>query len=626
MPMAKLDQAHRWAALGLLVCIWALYLPSLGNEFIFDDHEVILAQPAPRSLGAVGRIFLERHVVDLPYYRPITRASLLVQRTIHGDHAAPFHVFNAGLMALISVVAYALLRLPVFGIRRGPALLAAALFGAHPVASACVHPIASGRETAMPALWMLAAVYAHLRGGTAWRITAHLAFAGALLCKEQAVVVPAVFLGADILRLTSTPAERSRRWWRVRYAPALAILLAYAWMRLSLFGGADLKLGSPLGPVWSFAYALQILFAPTVDLIYEPDLEVWRSIPRLCVAVVALASIAAAALRILPNARPVLQFWLGWFVLVQLPTANLLFQEAPFDERYVFLASLAPWAVLAMLASSAWERPSVRRAVSCAGLLLIALAGSVSVGRASFFADDETFFSHWHRVSPDSADANVHLGRVLFEQGRIDEAARHYRKAVELGPVYARAWLGLGLVRKAQGKLEEARSHYERALDLNPQLADGHFFLAVALEQREEIEQAIYHYREAVRLYPTYLLALINLGNLLTRIGEVEEAIHSYRRALQVEPELKEAHFNLASALSEQGQTEEAIAHYRRAIDLAPDSINSYLNLGVTLGRAGRLDEAARVLRRALEIEPGHRGARHNLRWIEQLRRRPSGS
>ena len=44
-----------------------------------------------------------------------------------------------------------------------------------------------------------------------------------------------------------------------------------------------------------------------------------------------------AALRASSGGGRIVTFWLGWFVLAQLPTANLLVQESTFDERYVLV-------------------------------------------------------------------------------------------------------------------------------------------------------------------------------------------------------------------------------------------------------------------------------------------------
>src|SRR5207247_9770230 len=136
----------------------AVYAPAARNAFIYDDIQVIQRQRAPRSVADFARIFAERHFYNLPYYRPITRLTLLAQKTVHGDDPAPFHLANAALMGLAAVAAYGLLRRPAFGLERPPAFLAAALFGLHPIASSCVFPFTSCREHHLPYLYTPVAV------------------------------------------------------------------------------------------------------------------------------------------------------------------------------------------------------------------------------------------------------------------------------------------------------------------------------------------------------------------------------------------------------------------------------------------------------------------------------------
>ena len=54
-------------------------------------------------------------------------------------------------------------------------------------------------------------------------------------------------------------------------------------------------------------------------------------------------------------------------------------------------------------------------------------------------------------------------------QGKLDEAAEHFRRALALVPFMAPAHIGLGSALELQGKLDEAIREYEEAVRLNPQ-------------------------------------------------------------------------------------------------------------------------------------------------------------
>ncbi len=376
----------------------AVYVPSMRNGFVYDDHEVILAQAAPHSLADLGRIFSEPHVKGWSYYRPVTRATLLYQKTLHGDVPAPFHLVNGVLMGVAGLLAYSLLRLPAFGVRPLVALFAAAAFAVHPVASSCVHPIASGRETVLPAVLILAALYAFLRGGAVWHGLAMVFLAAALFSKEQAVIAPALFLFADLLGLSTNPPGRDIRQWFGRYLLIALVMLLYLLIRWSLFGGTEYDLSEFAargGPLWSFGYAMQSIVMPFWSLRYEPVLKVWVEYPRLIFSVVLILAITVAGVRHSWSSRRLVLFWLSWFLVTLLPTANLLHQEARFAERYGFLAMLAILGMAAGMFSVAWDSGRARPWLGIAGVVLAAwvlMCAGVSVHRAGYYRSDAVFF------------------------------------------------------------------------------------------------------------------------------------------------------------------------------------------------------------------------------------------
>ena len=581
-PASRFDTSRLFPLL-LFLAVLGVYAPSAANDFVYDDNEVIVNQKAPTSLAEVAGIFGERHFPNLPYYRPVTRTSLLLQKTFHGDNPAPFHLLNAVFMALAALVVYFLLRLPVFGVARTAALLGAALFALHPVASSCVYPTASGRETLLPSLWTLLSVYAYLRPGRGWRVLSLVAFAGALFSKEQAVVIPALFVLADVAGITPDPPRWSLRRWFVRYLPLLPILAGYFWIRHLLFGGTEYAFGDLTGPLLSLGYAFQTMFLPTVELVYEPTLAIWLSWPRLIASCLAVAGLLVLALRLESRRRPVLFFWSGWFLVTLAPTANIIQQEARYDERYLFLAFLALIAVAAAVVSQAEWSARSGIATTSVGLLLVGAAGLISYQRSAYFRDNLAFSRQWIRTDPQSVNAHYNLGFGLARLGRHREAVGAYRRALEIEPDYGYAHNNLGNALDKVGDHEGAIRHFQEALKLDPSYVEAHHNLANVLVEENRRDEAMEHLREAVRLRPDFAEAHNNLGNLLTRSGNAKEAVTHYRSALDSKPGYAEAHNNLANALVVLGRLREAISHYSEAIRIRPDYPEARRNREIVL-------------------------------------------
>jgi len=610
----------------LFLIVLAVYAPSVRNDFIYDDTQVILAQPAPRSLTDVTRIFGERHFPRLPYYRPITRTTLLLQKSLHGDNPAPFHLTNAALMGAAAVLAYLLLRLPAFSIPPALALLAAALFTLHPIASSCVYPVSSGRETLLPSIWTIAAVYAYLRKGTQWRVLAFVAFVFAIFSKEQSVIVPLLFLWADVLAISDEPPGSKVENWVKRYWPFVPVFLIYFLIRQRLFQGAEYAAGSLYGPILSGVYALQTLVAPFAELVYEPTVPIWLSLPRLAITGVVVVTLLVLVLRHRTSIGRRATFWLGWFILALLPTANLLRQEASFDERYVFLASLAFFVLLALLASVNWEQVRVRQSSVATGAILAGCCALISSQRCDYFKDDVAFSQQWLRSNPGIANPHYNLGYALKKQGKFESAiVRFYEQWLATDAASINAHYNLGFALAKQGKFDSAILHYSEALRLNPDYAYAHNNLGNALAAVGRLDEAVTHFSDALRIKPDYADAHHNLGLILARQGKLDEAIAHFEQTLRLKPDSSDAHenldyavvhSNLGNARAQQGRFEEAASHYSEALRIRPDYADAHNNLANALVEQEKFEEAVVHYAAALQINPDYEDAQHNLEGV----------
>lgn len=196
------------------------------------------------------------------------------------------------------------------------------------------------------------------------------------------------------------------------------------------------------------------------------------------------------------------------------------------------------------------------------------------------------------------------LGAALQSEGRLDEAAAHYRRAIALRPDYAAAYSNLGTALRQQGRLDEAVTSYERAISLQPDFPDAHYNLANALVDQGKAAAAIEHFRVALRVVPGSAEVHNNLGIALAANGKTEEAMAEFRAALVADPGSAKAHRNLGDLLAGTERPADAIDHLRRAAELAPADASIHYDFGSLLLEAGQLDEAIKEFRAALAITP----------------------
>jgi tetratricopeptide (TPR) repeat protein len=579
---------------------------AVGRGFLYDDRELILDESRPEGIRDIARAFAEPYYGALPYYRPVTRLTYLAQKGLSGDRPLPFLLANAALAAFLVGSAYALLRRSRFGIEPAPALAAAALLAVHPVASSCVLPIA-GRDTLLPAALMIAAVALWLTPRRAARGGALALFALALLAKEVAIATPALFLLADA---TDEDRPKNLAAWLRRHAPWAAIALGYVMLRSVVLAGSAVPLapgGSALLPLASLGYGLQSSFAPYFGLFYEPELSTWLSPPRLAIAL----ACALGVLALEGRTRNAL-FWLGWFVAVQLPAANLLKQETLFDERYVFPALLAPLALLAARAS----RATKRTAAVAAGALLLATA-STTIHRAEAFGSEAAFEERWARTSPGSPNAQNGLGVVRVADGRTNEAEAAFRAALRARPGHPQALNNLGVLLLDRGDVAGATEALEAAVAGSPRYAAARYNLANARLRTGRDPEAEALYREAIGLRPRYVQAWNNLGALLAREGRTGDALGAFETVTRLDPGHVRARLNRGVLLARSGRLTEAVAAYREALAIAPGDPDAHFDLAGALAASGDRAGAIEEYRRALAARPGWPEAERALASLE---------
>lgn len=156
----------------------------------------------------------------------------------------------------------------------------------------------------------------------------------------------------------------------------------------------------------------------------------------------------------------------------------------------------------------------------------------------------------------------------------------------------------------AQGKLDQAAACYRRALELNPRRVDSLNALANSLRLCGNLDESVSLYQQAVNLQPGFAVAHSNLGETLLILGRLDEAVLSHQRAIELRPDIAEFHNSLGIVFKELGRLDDATACYLRALALKPNYSKAYTNLGLCLMEQARGEESIACFHRAIELEP----------------------
>jgi tetratricopeptide (TPR) repeat protein len=106
------------------------------------------------------------------------------------------------------------------------------------------------------------------------------------------------------------------------------------------------------------------------------------------------------------------------------------------------------------------------------------------------------------QLAPDSVDAHLDLGAVLFKQNNYRAAAECFRKATKLEPGYGPAWQSLGRCWMRQGNRPEAIRAFRMAVQYTPQDAEARRDLGSLLAQEGQVAEALVQLRQALQLEP----------------------------------------------------------------------------------------------------------------------------
>jgi len=79
----------------------------------------------------------------------------------------------------------------------------------------------------------------------------------------------------------------------------------------------------------------------------------------------------------------------------------------------------------------------------------------------------------------------------LYNQKKLDEAIACYKKAIEIDPKHAFAYINLGEALRAQKKLPEAIAAYQKAIEINPKHASAYNNLGNVLRDQKKLPEAI---------------------------------------------------------------------------------------------------------------------------------------
>jgi Flp pilus assembly protein TadD len=608
-------------ALFLTLLVTVAYANCLTLGFAFDDEIMITENLLIRKLDSIPQLVTSDYWAGRrapseaqPWrsglYRPLILITFALNYAWGQLSPVGYHLVNLLLHLFVTWMVYLLAREIGVGLAGGT--VAAALFAVHPLHTEAVIPIV-GRAELLMAGGLLAATWLAAKGRIWWSL---LAFGGALLSKEQAVVLPGVLLLYDwgITR-------RVTLWWNWKRWTFFLVLLGYVLARTVALGHVE-RIPIPFidNPLAHVDTATRLLTALKVAGFYL-WLFIWPTSlsadysynaiplsssfndPAVFAALSAWTCLLGLACWSFAGGDRRIAFAVGLLLITFLPASNLIVPIGTImGERLFYL----PSAGLCLLAGVAYE--SVRRATYDVRLAVIPAQAGIhpdgppitnvggdgsiasrityhvlpfmvalaclalvlrTIERNRDWMSTETLMASAQRAVPSSAKVHTALGQLAVKQADWPAALAHFQTAIGLYPEYTNAEvtinLGLGKVFLNAGPAEAAIAAYERAVKLDPYASTPYLHLAAGYAKAQRYAEAEAAAKVAVALNPEYAEAHSALSWIFSMQGRYQEALDEADLSLRLGPDNLDTRMNRGRALQGLGRSTEARSEFERA-------------------------------------------------------------
>jgi Flp pilus assembly protein TadD len=170
-------------------------------------------------------------------------------------------------------------------------------------------------------------------------------------------------------------------------------------------------------------------------------------------------------------------------------------------------------------------------------------------------------------ADPASLQAYSMLGRMYYQQGRLDLARRELEKYVSTAPMSVPGNTMLGTILELQGKLDEAKGRYNKALQIDPRAAVAANNLAwISARTNGNLDMALQLAQTAKAQLPNRHEVDDTLGFIYYKKGLSSMAIEALSNSTQKQPDNPSYNYHLALAYHQNGNNDEARKHLQKAL------------------------------------------------------------
>lgn len=629
-------------ALILVLLGFAVHLPALSGEWIWDDEYLTRNNPFTKSPLLFLESFRHRLFPDAfsAHYRPVQTVSYIFDYAFWNNDSYGFHLSSVLWHLGSGVLLYFLLKqlLPALRDPEGRsdrngilAFFVALLWAVHPVHSAAVDYI-SGRADSLAFFFACAAWLLFLRGTSVLHslgravVYALAAFflLLALCSRESAMIWLAIFL-FHLFALDEKIPRRAK--WCVLVV-CLGILFAYAGLRhlpreesaaipasttaVSTRAVLMLRALGDYGRLMIFPSNLHMERTVESDDGALLNLKSWRR--SIALEYLSIGGLFVAAVFVFGSAREgpgraIRIFGAGWFFVAYLPISNLIELNATVAEHWLYLPSVG---FLIFLSGCAVEIPPRLRSLATVAACVAVLGLSVrSYIRSEDWVTAENFYRRTAENGGGSIRVVLNLGQLYAAKGDYVSGEKFFRRALQLCPSYLIARNNLADALYHENKKEEAEQLFAEATLAAPAARKEYSRTWLAALNLAHVHVQAREYPAAFEILKQARADYPDVWPLLSEESELLRQTEGPNAALPAVADFARTHWwHLASHIAlgklclENGDVAQAESAFRAASRLDVHDVSALNMLAFLNVNRRHFEEAYRTQQRAIARQP----------------------
>ncbi len=577
----------------LFVASLALYNPVRGYPFTNYDDSRYLADNAHVKNGlnweAVKWAFTS---YDESNWHPVTWLSHMLDCQLFKLNPSGHHYMNVLFHALNVVLLFWVLRRSTSYV--GRSLMVAALFAVHPINVESVVWV-SERKNLLSICFFLIALGAYRWYASKPRLSRYAVVAGlfalGLMAKAQVITLPFLLLLWDYwplhrmdkaasqpagIKAMGFPEKKAVSWLVLEKVPLLGMSLvdAILTLRAQRAAGAITSFAkSPLpvrleNAVVSYArYLGKAVWPSHLSLMYPYSPASLKPSHVILASLLLLVTTAV----VVAKKRPYCIVGWFWFLGTLVPMIGLIqIGVQAMADRYAYLSFIGLFLAICWGTADFAEHRHLSKGLTAICVVVLAGLAMATHKQIGYWQSDLALWSHAAAVTSNNYVAEDGIGNSLLEQGDLEGAIPHFRRATAIRPTDPLSNINIAFYQLNHGDLAGALAQYKKALEFT---------------QDERLRAG----------------ALINMGGIYEQLGNLSDAWKSFQAATDLRPRNERAWIGLGVVTEKSGDLNAAIQAYSRAVAIVPTDVG-YLLLAGALRQCGRADEAASATQKAEQL------------------------